>query len=400
MTNVDPVKLPRVKGVTLAPAEGEQGETVECGNEAEGESDETQDSKVAPNPSLPSAAEVEEHRITHLPFRSWCRECIIGKALGEQRSSSSRHAPSKIAVIGVDYFLMTEHGLLNRKELMNKYPMSPEGEEDLATARRDGAITKCVIIRCSATKMIFAHVVPIKGTGEEGHVCDLIASDIQFLGHTKLILKADNEPALQKVITETIRRLRITVEDLDSLTRENPEPYESQSNGLIEVGVRNLRGQFRTLRACLECRIGRKVPTNHAIAAWLLEHCCLLLNALRVGEDGQTAWMRTRGRPFRPRLVGFGESVMFKLPIKGPRHDAAGNMGPRWGQGIFVGYSRDSNGYLISTAEGIKSSRALMRRPLRESLVLRAHRCSQRHAMEHASSIRAEPPDGAIRGAT
>jgi len=78
--------LPRTFGVPLAPAEGgeEQGETVECDDEQE-DSEEVQASKIAPNPSLPSAAEVEEHRISHLPFRSWCKECIIGRALGEKR---------------------------------------------------------------------------------------------------------------------------------------------------------------------------------------------------------------------------------------------------------------------------------------------------------------------------
>ena len=345
----------------LAPAEAEQEETIECDDKAEDDPEEVQDSKVAPSPSLPSKAEVEEHRITHLPFRSWCKECIMGKALGEQRSS--KHPPSKIAIIGIDYFFMTKDGLVTRDELASEYSKDAEGNSRLTQARNEGNIVKCVIIRCSATKMIFAHVVPVKGADDDGQVCDLVASGLQFIGHTKLIVRADGEPALQKLLTETIKRLRIKVEDLDTISRERPEPYESQSNGLIEVGVRVLRAQFRTMRACLECRIGRVVPVDHPVSAWLLEHCCLLLNALKVGDDGQTAWMRARGRPFRPRLVGFCETVLYKLPVKGPRHDVGGNMAPRWAQGLFVGYNRSTNGYLIATKEGLKSSRALMRRP-------------------------------------
>ena len=45
--------------------------------------------KVAPSPVLPSASEVEEHRVTHAQYRSWCRECVEGKALGEQRGRAA-----------------------------------------------------------------------------------------------------------------------------------------------------------------------------------------------------------------------------------------------------------------------------------------------------------------------
>ena len=29
---------------------------------------------------LPSRAEIEEHELTHLPFRNWCRHCVKGRA--------------------------------------------------------------------------------------------------------------------------------------------------------------------------------------------------------------------------------------------------------------------------------------------------------------------------------
>jgi hypothetical protein len=69
-------------------------------------SGEAQDIKVAPDPFMPSAAEVEEHRVTHWPYRSWCRECVEGKALGEHRSHRCAHG-SRVAVVGIDYFFMT-----------------------------------------------------------------------------------------------------------------------------------------------------------------------------------------------------------------------------------------------------------------------------------------------------
>ncbi len=57
-------------------------------NDDQGET-EIEPVKIAPSPVLPSAPEVEEHRVTHAQYRSWCRECVEGKALGEQRGRAS-----------------------------------------------------------------------------------------------------------------------------------------------------------------------------------------------------------------------------------------------------------------------------------------------------------------------
>ena len=64
------------------------------------------------------------------------------------------------------------------------------------------------------------------------------------------------------------------------------------------------------------------------------------------------------------RIVGFGEVVMYKLPTKGPQHDPHGNVGERWLPGLFVGYKKDSNSYIMATATGTVTSRAVQRRPL------------------------------------
>ena len=61
---------------------------------------------VSTSPVQPTAAEVEEHRVTHLPFRRWCRECMMGRGLGEQRGRHAGRSHS-IAIVGVDYFFIT-----------------------------------------------------------------------------------------------------------------------------------------------------------------------------------------------------------------------------------------------------------------------------------------------------
>ncbi len=114
---------------------------------------------------------------------------------------------------------------------------------------------KCVLIRCWDSKIIFAHVVPCKGADEEKFVANLICADIEWLGYTKLILKADNETSIKALVKQVAGILKEKCHNLENLQKENPPAYDSQANGGTEVGIRIVRGMFRTLKLCLEARI-------------------------------------------------------------------------------------------------------------------------------------------------
>jgi len=89
-------------------------------------------------------------------------------------------------------------------------------------------------------------------------------------------------------------------------------------------------------------------------------------------EGSRRGWQnalgaRIRGRASGQRLIGFAEQVLWKLPTKGPQHDADGNMSARWGQGTFVGYQRSSNTYRVVDVDGeLRETRAVQRKPAQE----------------------------------
>ena len=51
-------------------------------------------------------------------------------------------------------------------------------------------------------------------------------------------------------------------------------------------------------------------------------------------------------------MLSFLESVFYKLPTKAPQAAPDGNRGTGWAVGTFLGYSRNSNCYLVGTASG------------------------------------------------
>ena len=120
---------------------------------------------------------------------------------------------------------------------------------------------------------------------------------------------------------------------------------------------------LRTFKLCLESRLGKIIPVDHPIMGWMLQHVCLVLNAVVRGQDGHTAWARIRGRPFSQQLLGFAEAVLYRYPVKGPKSQPDGNMGALGMDGFFLGYNRNSNTFIVHTNGGFVHARSVTRKP-------------------------------------
>ena len=78
-------------------------------------------------------------------------------------------------------------------------------------------------------------------------------------------MTTDNEPAILKLLQESLRDLR--VEGVDPVMHENSLEYDPQANGNAEVGVNLVRDMVRTMRSGLEREIGFRVPARHLLIA-------------------------------------------------------------------------------------------------------------------------------------
>ena len=328
----------------------------------EDEQEDPEPMKHAINPGDPTPEEIEQHRLDHYPYRAWCRWCVMGRGLGQQHSRVDRS--STIPRVGIDYYFITKDGVALKDE------MKDDGQDmtqtDVNKGRKDGSIVKCLIVRCWDTKCVFTHVVPCKGNDEEQYVANLVVSDIEWMGHARVIIKHDNEPALTAFARQVIVNLKSQGTKIESATSEQPPKYDSQAAGGTEIGIRAIRAMFRTMKACLESRLGKAVPIDHCIVPWLLEHVTLILNTRARGDDGRTPWHRVRGRAFAQRVLGFGESILFKHAVKDPKTRMAGNMSSKWSEGVFLGYNRNANTYIVATGAGVVYPRSLMRTPFAE----------------------------------
>ena len=121
---------------------------------------------------------------------------------------------------------------------------------------------------------------------------------------------------------------------------------DSQSNGLVENAVKEIKGVARTLRHCL-CELHNvEVPHGHPVLTWLVQHAAGCINRGQLGPYGQTAYYRWKGGPFKRSLPPFGEMVEF-LPA-GKRQTST--IGDRWLAGIYLGVVEKSSELISGSA--------------------------------------------------
>ena len=57
-------------------------------------------------PCEPTAKEIEEHYLTHLPFRNWCPHCIAGRGHSDHHKRQLRDVEQEVPTVSVDYAFM------------------------------------------------------------------------------------------------------------------------------------------------------------------------------------------------------------------------------------------------------------------------------------------------------
>ena len=108
-------------------------------------------------------------------------------------------------------------------------------------------------------------------------------------------------------------------ERAERIVLEESPVKESQANGAIENAIKQVQGQIRTVKDCLESRLELKLTGEETIFPWLVSHAAATINRHHVGQDGRTAYRRWKGKEFRREIAEFGEKVVPQTRNQGKR---------------------------------------------------------------------------------
>ena len=249
------------------------------------------------DPRRPTEREVEEHNLTHLPYRNWCPVCVRAKGKDSDHRKSIDEERG-LAEFSFDYC----------------FP-----GDDL-----DHRIT-ILVGRERSTGMTMASTIPSKGSKGK------FAADkvIEYLwdcgnGNGDIILKTDQEPAIKCLVKDLVLE-RGDEPGCRTMVEESPVASKG-SNGLAEKAVQEIEGQVRALKLALEGRIGQKIDAESRVVAFMAEYAAYLVNRLSVGKDGKTPYERNKGKKATVLGVEFGEKLLYKRKAQ----SKADKINPRW----------------------------------------------------------------------
>ena len=277
-------------------------------------------------PYEPMEEERREHEITHIPYRSWCRHCVRGKAKRQFHSLSDQRGQDKAKnTIYMDYFYM---------------------------GRREEECLPILMIADELTSRTMSLCMPEKGVGN-AYCVTAAVKHMKVLGGQQSVLKSDTE--------RSIVALRSAIQShFPGMTVEDGAKGESESMGFAESMVGKVGSQARTLKSALDHKYKRQIGAKEPVLAWLINYASVLLSRYNRGADGRTPYERSTGKTWKQLLPEFGETVLYQ-PLKGER--SGSKLDARFEDGVFLGIQEGSAMKYIGTSKCVFRAWTIKRRP-------------------------------------
>ena len=278
----------------------------------------------APEPHRPSQAEVDAHNLSHINYRAWCPHCLMGRRPASQHRSQS-NVKRTVPLFCSDYAQVRDSQDEEYAQLLvgRLYPPA------------------------SVQRILFGTVCDSKG-GDDDASINRLSAFFKETGTWRLVYKTDQESSIKVMVDEALRRTgRSGVFESYQAVPEYSAVGSSQSNGRAERAVQALEDQLRTLKSALESRMNCRLPADHPVFRWLVEHAVSLINRFKTHEDGQTAYQFLHGKRASDKIVEFGEQVFFSVPKK-----LRSKLCRRWRIGTYLGVVSSSNEHYVSLRNG------------------------------------------------
>ena len=198
----------------------------------------------SPGPREPSKDEIEKHDLLHDPAMPWCDICDQSKS----RDDFHRQArPKVLPVIQFDYAVAGTHQGQTHLDFMVGTDMS--------------------------TGAAWASDVLIRGK-EDPYIVSSILSWLSELGHSKVIIQSDGEPASEVVMRIVQSKGAMMEHSPCEIIQQQAQQYSHQSNGGAERMVQTIRNQIKAYKIQIEKNSGITIKTRvlHSLGYHYTQH--------------------------------------------------------------------------------------------------------------------------------
>ena len=308
-------------GRTVRPRNPEVSPEMLCPNTEEATASKAMRAPIKPTPEM-----IENHNVSHIPFRDWRVYCVRGQAKSCGHFAQKGKENEQIPTISMDYGFFGSEG---------------DGGADSGHP--------ILICKDRISKKRASIPVPLKGT-QHPYPVKAVVKFLNGLGHKIAILKSDQEPSIV-ALCKAIK----TNWDGELIPEHSPKGVP-KSSGEVEREVQTVQGLARTLKDHLEDRMGESLDPRSQILTWLVDYCSTLLNLFHIGSDGMSAYQRNKGKTWKVELPPFGEIVEFKRRTNS-------KLESRWETGVYLGVRDDTTEKVVGTKQGTFVVQSLRRKP-------------------------------------
>ena len=203
------------------------------------------------------------------------------------------------------------------------------------------------------------------------YICRWIGEFITSLGHVKVTVRTDGEPAILNIARRLADALRndamVGIKGIRAFLETAPR-YSSQSMGGVGSFQRTLKTDVLTMRYDVEARYTFALGPGHNLWPWMVRWASFVRSRYGVKSNGRTAYQDAFDTDYTGDILPFGETAMFRMPgsktgaVQGRKRVLKGDS--LWRPGIFLGRTLQSTEYLFGAADGVHTARSLRRLPL------------------------------------
>ena len=245
---------------------GESRADVEMGNEEDEEPLEAEFPRVRMNPKNPTSREIQEHEDSgHAVYGSWCAACVEGRGVGGQH---------RIELLEEEEREMT----------------TPIVAFDYGFTTQENADTFPILI-CRESRYGQTGATCCERKGPTAYSISFLVGFIKDLGFRRIIVKCDNGPST-KTLQDAVIHACVGVEVIP----QGPPEGDHMATGRVEMAVREVKRQCRTLRRSAEQNTSVRIADDSPSLGWLARFAAQVLNKMIIGKDKKTSETRNLER--------------------------------------------------------------------------------------------------------
>jgi hypothetical protein len=198
--------------------------------------EETRAPRIKPTPKKPSHTEIMQHMAAHVPFRTWCKHCVAGRA--RDHAHRRTNTESEFPIVSMDYAFLgrEDEQMLATMLVMHEQPSGADA------------------------------AIQVAEKGASDYAVAAVMHYLNWWGHAKIIIRTDGEPA----IVSLVRKLK-EVRPHGTI-HETSAKASHASNAHAENTVDRIGGLVRTIRSRLEEVLKIRIGATSTLLPWIIRH--------------------------------------------------------------------------------------------------------------------------------